>query len=213
MSEPHRSLHLSNVKPFKPLARAVVFCTVLSKLSELQCILTPHSSVSLACLQHITQVCLSGYLSVCLSKCHPKTLIIIFIIIIHITVLPQTPFIQLLFCLARLFQSAVLLFSPGARLPFYFVVVVKLLAWEDWTVFAVEEINFLSPVYDQHVRAISWIIAVWRSKWLLIQDYKGIEKRKKNNTSARLDTTLWLWRGNRGLVSQGNLPPSLIQPP
>jgi len=71
-------------------------------------------------------------------------------------------------------------------------VVVKLLAWEDWTMFAVEEINFLSPVYDQHVRAISWIIAVWRSKWLLIQDYEGDGGAQKNNTPAWLDTTLWL---------------------
>ncbi len=115
----------------------------------------------------------------CLSRCRLKTLIII---IIHITVLPQTLPLFSSFFLGRLFQSAVLLLSPGARLPFYFVVVVKLLAWEDWTVFAVEEINFLSPLYDQHVRAISWIIAVWSWKWLLIQDYKGDGGSRKKIT-------------------------------
>lgn len=136
------------VNPVKPSTRTVVFRAGLNYSAF--CILFACSGGSVD-ITHVP-------LSVCHLKPSSSTSLSLYLA---------------LFFSARLFQSAVLLLSPGARLPFYFVVVVKLLAWEDWTTFAVEEINFLSLVYDQHVRGVSRIIAVWSSKWLLIRDYKG----------------------------------------
>lgn len=161
-----RESHLSDSKPHKTV---VVFYTDLN-----------YSAFWILCACSGSSVDITN---VVLSVCHLKPS----------SSTSQSLYLALFFS-GRLFQSAALLLTPGARLPFYFVVVVKLLAWEDWTTFAAEEINFLSLVYDQHVRGFRRIIAVWSSKWLLIWDYKGDGGGRKKITRP----LSWTWHCGYG---------------
>lgn len=83
-----------------------------------------------------------------------------------------------LFCF---FLSSPYITKRKKKLPFYFVVAVKLQdrEGENWTVFSATEINFLSLVYDQHVRAIRLEMAA-NTRLGTGATITTTEKKKKN---------------------------------